>query len=185
MFGLFKSKPLTNPRCAVVSIGGHDRDKLDLDKEIYCDFANVTAIECSSVSALAECLEHRPVDILHLLTEIGSDETIQGESKTAFLEQLSLLGPKILILASDNDAQSLIAFCSKGPMLSLNLVMTLDRKGEAFANFFKKLFILILGGRTMPDAWAHLSPQMPGENDLSMPGTIFSAGNGGLRIAEK
>lgn len=56
-----------------------------------------------------------------------------------------------------------------------NLVMTLERKGATFAQFFYDLFSKMFAGTTMPMAWVQLAPQIPGANHENVPSTIFAA----------
>jgi hypothetical protein len=46
-----------------------------------------------------------------------------------------------------------------------NLVFTVDRKGPAFAGFFRALFERMRDGEDMLQAWVELSPQAPMERD--------------------
>ena len=51
-----------------------------------------------------------------------------------------------------------------GPKIA-NLVFTLNRKGPAFAGFFRALFERMRDGEDMLQAWVELAPQGPMETD--------------------
>lgn len=92
---------------------------------------------------------------------------------------------RILTLASNNEPEWLVPFCSEAVnagTAKINLVMTLDRKGELFVRFFTSLFGFMLKGMTMPEAWVELAPQNP-DGVPETPETIFSAGYGSLRLS--
>jgi hypothetical protein len=66
-----------------------------------------------------------------------------------------------------------------------NIIITLNRNGEAFGRFFKILFSLMRVGMTMPLAWVKLAPQGPA-NDADNPGTLalLEAGHIAFAAAE-
>jgi hypothetical protein len=67
---------------------------------------------------------------------------------------------------------------------SVNLVMTLDRHGELFGQFFSKLFSKMKEGETMPMAWVTLAPQNP-HAQQEAPETIFACGAGHIAFAQR
>jgi hypothetical protein len=81
----------------------------------------------------------------------------------------------IVIVASENDAQSYIATEKSTSHSQANLIMTLDRKGAAFTSFFSELFEMMYKGKSMLVAWVELAPQIPGAAHDNCPETIFSA----------
>ena len=52
-----------------------------------------------------------------------------------------------------------------------NIVITLNRNGDAFGKFFKSLFQQMHAGKTMPSAWVKLAPQGP-VGGAENPGTV-------------
>jgi hypothetical protein len=60
-----------------------------------------------------------------------------------------------------------------------NIIITLNRNGEAFGHFFKNLFSQMRAGMTMPHAWVKLVPQGLVTNAADNPGTValFEAGH--------
>ncbi len=63
-----------------------------------------------------------------------------------------------------------------------NIVVTLNRNGEAFGRFFKTLFSQMRTGMTMPLAWVKLAPQGPAANSDN-PGTIVLLEAGHIAFA--
>jgi hypothetical protein len=54
------------------------------------------------------------------------------------------------------------------------LVLTINRKGVAFATFFRRLFEDMSNGISMPDAWVKLAPQIPGHDSPDCPDSFFA-----------
>jgi len=63
----------------------------------------------------------------------------------------------------------------------MNLVMTLERKGDVYPRFFRRLMEDMITGTSMPEAWVKLAPQGPAQQD-DIPETVFNAGYGSLRF---
>lgn len=188
MFRLFSRSKNTikNPVCLVASIGSHDHALLTRDRQIYEHyFTDVEIYESGDVAGFYEFLNETTVDILHLFADVSSDHTIQHESGISFFERLSQANVKIFILASENEVDNLIPFCSQAAnagIAHMNIVMTLDRKGGLYGRFFKSLFGRMVNGKTMPQAWVELAPQNP--NTIhEAPEMVFSAGYGSLRLS--
>ena len=85
-------------------------------------------------------------------------------------------GAKIVVVAAPNPGKHYIAARQRAPYGRANIVMTVDRFGEAFPRFFSRLFAQMFEGVSMPVAWVTLSPQVPegfgGEEDN--PETVFA-----------
>jgi len=60
------------------------------------------------------------------------------------------------------------------PLARANLVMTLDRRGDAFAHFFQHLITDMKQGTSMPRAWVKLAPQAQRAPHVDCPDTIFA-----------
>jgi len=82
-------------------------------------------------------------------------------------------GAAVVVVASPNSGESYNAAAKEKPYGSANLVMTLDRKGDAFGRFFQKLFGEMKRGKSMPIAWVKLAPQGPHSVHTDVPDTIF------------
>jgi hypothetical protein len=93
------------------------------------------------------------------------------------------------VIASEVSADTLqnpdfVKSLARGDNAAVDLVITLNRNGEAFGRFFRSLFDLMLTGVSMPMAWVTLAPQGPYASDDN-PGMIFHTEAGGLTFAPK
>lgn len=71
-------------------------------------------------------------------------------------------GACIVIFAVGNTGDAYVHTGHDPCSRSVNLVKTLDRKGDGFPTYFTRLFKLMFEGMSMPLAWVTLSPQAPG-----------------------
>jgi hypothetical protein len=112
-------------------------------------------------------------DVLMIYATITPDGAVQNTEHN-LRELINKSHAPIVVVATENSAESYIA-TGKLPRLSnANLVMTLKRNGQIFPDFFKELFGMMHHGTTMPVAWIKLAPQSPMEQK-NVPGTIFAA----------
>ncbi len=110
-------------------------------------------------------------DVLFLYGDLQADGRI-ASTKMWLGEVVRASGASILVVAMENPGAAYNA--SKGPGYGrVNLVMTLDRRGDLFARFFVGLFGDMMRGTPMPLAWVKLAPQLPGRAHNELPGTIF------------
>lgn len=89
-------------------------------------------------------------------------------------------GAGVVIFAAENDPDRYMEAAKPAAYGAANLVMTLERKGDAFGAFFGKLFELMFRGVSMPVAWVQLAPQVPGHPHADLPETIFACEVGQL-----
>lgn len=89
-------------------------------------------------------------------------------------------GARVVIVAAENEPDRYMEAAQPAAYGAANLVMTLERKGDAFAAFFGKLFGLMFRGVSMPAAWVQLAPQVPGHPHSDLPETIFACEVGQL-----
>ena len=92
-------------------------------------------------------------------------------------------GAKIVVVASENPANHYIAAGKRTGYGSANLVMTLDRKGDALPMFLVRLFTEMQRGIPMPKAWAALAPQSKGASHAGLPDTIFACELGDVSLS--
>ena len=121
-----------------------------------------------------------PCDVLFIYGVVGPNGTIGGHRVR---ELIRATGASIVVVASENLPEPYMALARPGPGEQANLVMALDRKGSAFSSFFEKLFGEMFAGRTMPQAWVKLAPQIPGEVHAGAPDCIFSCERPKVRLA--
>jgi hypothetical protein len=93
-------------------------------------------------------------------------------SQSGFREIIQNSGAAIVIVASQNPAEHYIATGKPTAYATANLAMTMDRRGEAFPTFYKRLFDLMSQGVSMPVAWVKIAPQVPGSEHDDCPGAI-------------
>ncbi len=72
--------------------------------------------------------------------------------------RLSGVQPKLVILASPDSVEAMHPIAG----LPFNLIVTSDRNGDRFAEFFRKLFRSMFAGTGLAYAWMRLSPQDDG-----------------------
>jgi hypothetical protein len=95
-------------------------------------------------------------DVLFVYGTVDKDGNIVGSTRnlaTAIRESWA----NIAVVATGNKTESYIAACQS--LNDLNLVMTLSRNGDAFPNFFSRLFSAMHQGISMPVAWNKIAPQ--------------------------
>lgn len=142
-------------------------------------FAKVVSVS----QGIPEC------DVLIAYVRLDQDGAVKNTTDS--LERI-VAGSKatIVILAAENAVDHYIRGTSWFNSLtakyggSINLVMTLSRKGALFPQFFAKLFAQMKAGETMPVAWNNLAPQIPGM-EHEAPDTIFACGAGHIAFAKR
>jgi hypothetical protein len=118
-------------------------------------------------------------DVLFIYAEIAADGSVPGSS-CSFRELIRDSGAKVVVIASENSVDHYIKAFHKESYGNANLVMTLNRHGEAFGRFFGALFEKMLEGTPMQVAWVRLNPQVPGLSQADAPETIFTCEIGQL-----
>jgi hypothetical protein len=83
-------------------------------------------------------------------------------------------GAKVVVVASDNPRGHYVAGVPKTRYGRTNLVMTMDRRGDALPRFLAELFLRMGRGVSMPAAWVQLAPQAPGPEHDALPAVIFA-----------
>jgi hypothetical protein len=100
-------------------------------------------------------------DVLFVYADVGRDGAI-AHSERSLRDLARDAGAQILVVASPNAAEDYVAATQPTGVTTANLVLTLDRKGPAFARFFAQLFERMHASMSMPKAWVALQPQEPG-----------------------
>lgn len=96
---------------------------------------------------------------------------------------LSQSGARVVVVASENPPEPCAAAAQVGISSGVNLVVTIDRKGDTFGLFLARLFSEMASGTPMPLAWVKLAPQNPARNDPNVPVTLFACGAGPIAFA--
>lgn len=99
-------------------------------------------------------------DVLFVYCDIGPEGRI-AHSPRSLRELIHDSKAQIAVVASPNAPADCLDAARETGVGSANLVLTLDRKGAAFARFFDQLFARMNAGTAMPVAWTELQPQSP------------------------
>lgn len=157
---------LSNPKVGFLNLLGEDGQQLlTEDKNSIGRFF---ADSEKSTGAPPSC------DVLFLYCQISNDGIIRG-TQSSLRKIIRDSRASIAVVAAQNSDQAYVAAGKNARFRRVNLVMTMDRKGESFGRFFQALFEDMLVGTSMPVAWVKLAPQggqMGGGKDT--PDTIFA-----------
>jgi hypothetical protein len=122
-------------------------------------------------------------DVLFIYGHVEPDGRITN-SRLGLRDIIRDAKASVVVFASENEGKNYIKAGARKDYGNANLVLTLERKGDLFARFFQKLFLLMKQGTSMPEAWVQLSPQGPPSLVLSdCPSTIFACELGPVRFA--
>ena len=100
-------------------------------------------------------------DVLMLYCDVAHDGTIVHDRRR-LREIVRESKAQIVIVASPNVAADYMEAMRETGFGTANVVLTLDRKGPAFARFFVRLFERMRAATPMPVAWVELQPQDAG-----------------------
>lgn len=162
---------LSSPSVGLLDLGGDQaRTLVESDVRFLTPlFAKVRVLD-----ALAPTC-----DVLFLYVRLTADGEVLGSDR-GLREIIRDCGAKVVIVASTNPVEHYIKAGKQKPYGQANLVMTLDRRGDAFPRFFTALFSKMKAGLAMPSAWVESNPQVPGLEQFNCPGTIFACEIGPL-----
>jgi hypothetical protein len=165
-------KVVKNPVLGALTLGSGASEAASDIKKLSRYFAAVRQSE----SATPKC------DVLFLYGKLEPDGTFRGTAR-----QLRSIvresGAAIVVIASDNLADTYVASGKSGAHRGIVLVMTIERKGDVFAAFFQELFSRMQRGEEMLSAWVAIVPQGPVEPAMDTPDTIATAGSDGVIFA--
>jgi hypothetical protein len=162
---------IESPKLAFLDLSnGADIENLSQDK---------AALEPAFSSVLVQTTKTPQCDVLFLYCILEADGTIRG-SNQRLATIIRESGARIAVVASENPGNSYIAASKSQKAGPVNFVMTVERKGSAFPEFFGRLFALMYGGTEMPVAWNKLAPQIPHAEHTQCPGTICAMAAGGI-----
>jgi hypothetical protein len=114
-------------------------------------------------------------DVLFVYCTLEPSGEVVGQQSTV-RDLIAKTGASVAVIASEVRSEILWdrqfqKSLSRGNHPPVNLVITANRKGEAFGRFFRSLFELMRTGMSMPAAWATLAPQTR-QQTQNMPGSI-------------
>jgi hypothetical protein len=168
---LFVSRPVTlrnplvisNPKIGFLNLmGAPARPLVDED---------MTALKPLFSGCLQSDTATPICDVLMIYAAIEATGVVQSGS-VSLREMIYNSHAPIVVVATENGAQSYIAASKRPGSGKANLVMTLKRKSASFPSFFKQLFGMMFHDVTMPLAWVKLAPQIPGMEHKDVPETI-------------
>jgi hypothetical protein len=162
---------LTTPKVGIFNLGG-EKTKGLIGSDIVFLRGLFSEVEAGNLVP-PRC------DVLFLYAEFTADGTVLG-SLLGLREIIRDSGAKVVVVASENSGGSYIKACKLQRYGRANLVMTLNRRGSAFGQFFMTLFSKMKSGISMPVAWNELAPQIPGEVHPDCPAMIFACEIGQL-----
>ena len=187
--GLFPRHPrqvVTESKVLVCSLDPRFRESFGVDSKVYLrHYRHVDAVFSSSIRDLLGAIENG-YDIVHLFSPLAPGGLLADSSDVTLLGS-ELIGNccerdvKLLWIANENMPDDYVkGFKAAGR--PLNLIMTISRNGTKFAGFLEKLLSRISSGETLPSAWAALVPQAEGPWQQDLPGCIFFAGRGDVKL---
>jgi hypothetical protein len=161
---------LASPRLGILNLGGDKSEYVEADSSFLRSlFGAVRSLELTDVKC----------DVLFLYAELRPDGSIVNADR-GLREIIRDRGAKVVVVASPNPGDHYIKGGRRKPYGHANLVLTIDRRGQAFERFFSALFFRMKQGVSMPVAWVELNPQVPAREQLDNPGTIFACELGQL-----
>lgn len=169
------------PKIVLLQVGTNAQQLLESDLNIYNEYyRTVSSTALKDVNELFQFVETASFDLFHVFVEISKDGYILDsfENKTTVATIANLMqsnGAKYIVFASNSPAQ---AYMNAGEYLThnANIVMTIDRRGDNFTKFFKKIFEKVSKGVPFPEAWHEIQPQGRTTVNECLPETIAVMG---------
>ena len=117
-------------------------------------------------------------DVLMVYGHVESGGNIRN-SRLGLREIVRDSTASIVVFATNNPGDNYIQATKQKSNIRANLVMTLDRRGDEFAQFFQKLFTAMKQGESLLEVWVKLAPQNPGMDHKDGPEAICASLGGG------
>lgn len=187
LFRKHRHEEVVSSKVLVCSLDPKFAELLDADRNSYGQFyPNSTAASFADIQELLAAIG-KGYDIVHLFCDASSEGIITDNSGAAItgtnlIQMCCDSDVKLLWVASENKPDAYIkGFKAAGK--SLNLVMTINRKGSQFSVFLEKLLSKMSLGDTMPVAWVAISPQSPNDpRQKDSPACIFASGRAAVKL---
>ena len=157
---------------------------LDLSNGEYSSFIGADKTVLQQVfHTLSESFDAPPAcDVLMIYGHVELGGGIRN-SNIGLREIIRDSKASVVVFATDNPGNNYLQAGKRKPYGRANLVLTLDRKGDVFAQFFQRLFTTMKQGTPMPVAWGKLAPQIPNRVHKDCPDTIFACELGQIAFA--
>lgn len=118
-------------------------------------------------------------EVLFIYCTLHPDGTLDGTSEV-IREIIKRAGAYVAVIAAENRPEAYIKGMGPKKDWFANIVMTIDRKADKFAEFYSRLFGSMFKGQSMLLAWVELAPQIPGRDHPDAPNAIMAAEAGHL-----
>jgi hypothetical protein len=122
--------------------------------------------------------------VLFVYCSLDTEGRIVGRAENV-RDVIKRAGAYVAVIASENPGASYIKGVGRRKDWRANIVMVLDRKGDKFALFFRKLFEETFTGHSMLTTWVKLAPQAAGQWQEEAPGTIMAAEAGHITFVRR
>jgi len=170
-----RSSGVVDPTLGFLNVGGEGLTPLvEEDRAVLSPL--FSKIESGAGYQVPKC------DVLFMYADVSPDGSFGLGSDVTLRHVAERAGAKIAVLASNNDLKHIIAASRLPGPKRANLVWTFDRRGSAFASFFKELFTRMKSGKPMPSAWVAISPQYKTEFHGDLPETMCQLEAGQVRF---
>jgi hypothetical protein len=141
------------------------------------------SVLCSLFAAVTESADVPPkCEVLFLYCSLDRQGRIIGSQFTV-RQVIESAGAYVAVVASENSGEAYVKALARRTNWHANIALTIERKGEKFTLFFRRLFESMYSGKSMPLAWVELAPQIPGQEHPDAPGAIMAAEAGHLTFA--
>jgi hypothetical protein len=163
-----KERVIDEPRIAFLNLAGESCEGIVAD-----DLAEIGGVFRGKVETATTRVP--TCDVLFVYCSLEPSGEVVGQPST-LRDLIGKSGASVAVIASEVRSEILLdrqfqKSLNRGNNPPVNLVITANRKGEAFGQFFKSLFQLMWTGVSMATAWATLAPQAR-QQPQNMPGSI-------------
>ena len=131
--------------------------------------------------AHASATEIIPCHVLFLYCKVNPDGGLSGVAMRV-RDFIKACGACIAIVAAENDGRHYVEALKSKNDWPANIVLVVDRRGQVFAGFFRKLFEAMKEGRSMLSAWVELAPQSPDRAHSECPVSLMIAEAGHIAL---
>jgi hypothetical protein len=157
---------IRNPKLGLLNHGGEEFTAI-VNEDRAALGSLFDEVIVSGGGSVPEC------DVLFVYARLEPDGSLRGAAEPTLRHAAARAHCSIVVSAANNESDRVVAASkSQGPK-GASLVLTLDRKGDGFSQFFKELFTLMKSGKTMPTAWVKMAPQHTSLMPQPTPETIF------------
>jgi hypothetical protein len=172
-----------NSKVLVVSLGSQSVVSImETDAGVYSTaFSRVDTAVVEDTSELLNRIGARRPDILHLYCHIDQSGNLTDQrggavSVTSVLETCRTAGVKLLWFASDNPHENVdpaLRGHKRQAGNGVDLVWTIERKGDKFAFFLGELLKRLSQGESIQTAWVGVSRTTDGPWMAKLPATLY------------